>query len=206
MYCAAHRRRVELRATERPLALRPPAQLARVGENDCGRRITPCGRLLSYDNFNEQHHRTCINTSGSADHAVGEHAEVLHGLAEDEDDTLGLKELGWRTGVDGNARCIWSGVQREMHALEAFSFEAGGDDALDRACGFWLDRQFRGQRSGGYLTVKIKALAIIDSLILAEKIFEVELGVFNIPDFVLVVDKISSARNSAQLQVTRKWK
>lgn len=117
-------------------ALRPPPQLARIGENDARRRRVRGRAALLGQRADQPQHRSMRDAAPSTDYTVCQHAEGLAGLTDEEDDTGGGAEVG--RGEDGDMRLGGPGAEREGESgkfvLAVEVGEAGEDDITDCFC------------------------------------------------------------------------
>lgn len=96
--CVLHgallRQRVPRRLRDGRLAAPPPPQLSHVGEDDA-RGVGIVGRrALCLDVLDEIDGRACVDSSFAADDAVGEDADVLRVLVEEDHDALLAFQVG----------------------------------------------------------------------------------------------------------------
>lgn len=90
---------------EGAFALRPPVQLACVGEDDArGRRVHFRGRL-SLEGPHHRDHAPFVDASRAIDNAAGQDTEIVRGLAENDDDASFGHEIG--AHENGNMTIIW---------------------------------------------------------------------------------------------------
>ena len=131
---ARHRHAVSPQRRQAPPALGPPPQFSTIRKDNARRRSVRRRAALRAQARDERDDAALGDTACAADDAVREHAELLGGLAEEEDHARGGLEVGG--DKDGDMREGGGCAEREGDREEVVrGGEAGVDESGDGFCG-----------------------------------------------------------------------